>query len=464
MIKRLFFCFFLATCMIGNLEAQDFPEDSWRDEADTSWFDEELDEFDIATAEELAGLSQLVEQGRTFQDTVFNIIADIDLDGKLWEPIGFDNDTPFSGIVQGNDHVISNLWITGLDRSFVGLFGQSVGGEYYDLIIDTANINNNEGDSGTLVANMFTDGLIQNCHVKNANLVALGANVGGLAGGALTDSYIKYSSFSGNVTGVWQVGGLVGQVWDKSGVSESWSKGTVTAEYIVGGLVGYATMAFLPDRENLIENSYSRSNVTATSSIGMAGGFYGTGEASLIIKNAYSTGTVTGNVDVGGFIGKSGFIEIENAYYDMESSGMETAIGTEMEDGPELDIEGKTTEEMTTPEFADTLNGEQEETPWSQEEGINEGYPFLGDGTMAVEKENMLNVNIYPTQVDQQFYIQSDNRLNAYEIYSLQGQKVAEGALGAGENEIRVGNLSAGIYIVKIAGEQTVTSKKIIKK
>src|SRR5690625_5571366 len=96
MIKRLFFCFFLATCMIGNLEAQDFPEDSWRDEADTSWFDEELDEFDIATAEELAGLSQLVEQGRTFQDTVFNIIADIDLDGKLWEPIGFDNDTPRS--------------------------------------------------------------------------------------------------------------------------------------------------------------------------------------------------------------------------------------------------------------------------------------------------------------------------------------------------------------------------------
>lgn len=469
MTKRLFLCLFLATCMVGNLVAQDFPEDSWRDEADTSWYDEEMDEFDIATAEELAGLSQLVEEGESFEDITFNIVADIDLDGKLWEPIGYDTDLPFSGTVQGNDHVISNLWITGLGRYFVGLFGQSIGGEYYDITLDTAVILEEgeltgglAGDSGALVGNMFTDGWMENCHVKNADVTVLGSNVGGLTGSVMTDSFIKNCSFSGNVTGINQVGGLVAQVWDKSEITESWSEGTVTGEYIVGGFAGYAGLTFGPDRESTVKNCYSRSDVTANDPAGMAGGLYGFAQANLFIEDSYSTGTVTATNDSGGFIGKSGGIIVENVYYDTESSAMENAIGTV--EGPELEIEGKTTEEMTTAEFADTLNGEQEETPWSQEEGINDDYPFLGDGTMSVETENILTVNLYPTQVEQQFFIQSDNSLNAYAIYSLQGQKVAEGELGTGENEIQVGNLSAGIYIVKIAGEQTETSKKIIKK
>lgn len=467
-MKRLFLCFFLTACMVGNIVAQDFPEDSWRDEADTSWFDEELDEFDISTAEELAGLSQLVEEGESFEGITFKIVADIDLDGKLWDPIGYDNDTPFSGIIQGNDYVISNLWITGLNRAFVGLFGKSSGASFYDLILDTATIDEaGEGspdgwvDSGALAGNISTGGWMENCHARNIDISVFGDNVGGLIGDLLTDSYIKNCSFSGDVTGVIQVGGLVGQVWDKSGISESWSKGTVTGEYIVGGLVGIATMTMGPDRDSFVENSYSRSNVTANL---MAGGFYGHAATSLSIKNSYSTGTVTGNADVGGFIGKSGFIEVENVYYDSESSGLEDGIGTEDDEGPELEVEGKTTEEMTTAEFADTLNGEQEETPWTQEDGINDDYPFLGDGTMSVENIEALTVNLYPTSVEQQFFIQSDNRLNAYAIYSLQGQKVREGKLQIGENEIQVGNLSAGIYIVKIAGEQTMTNKKIIKK
>lgn len=461
--RKLLLCLFVAACFSVEMLAQDFPETSWRDLADTSWYNESDTEFDISSAEELAGLSLLVEEGDNFENKTIHIVADIDLDGNIWEPIGYGNDNPFSGTVYGNDHIISNLLITGLNRDFLGLFGQTGNASFYDIIVDGAHIDDIGGDSAVLVANMFTNGLIQNCHVKNADITMAGGSIGGLNGGALTDSYIKNSSFSGNVTGENQVGGLSSQVWDQGGVSESWSEGTVTGDYIVGGLIGFGTMTFVPDRNVVIENSYSRSEVTALSEVGMVGGLYGAAQSNVIIKNSYSTGLVTGQNAVGGVIGSAGAVEVENVYFDTETSGTDVAVG-EMQGPADLDIEAMTAEEMTTPDFAVLLNAEQEDKPWKQEEGQNDNYPFLGNGDMGVDKNESLQVMLYPTVVEHDFTIQSDVNLRAYEIYSLQGRLVRVGNLNAGENNISAAQLSSGIYLVKVYGDQKSTTKKIIKK
>lgn len=465
MIKKLFILSFLTVCLSGTLAAQTYPSSSWVDFTDTSWYNADQDTFNIASAEELAGLSELVGNGEDFQGKTINITADINLDGHLWEPIGFDTDMPFSGTVMGNDHVISNLWITGLERDFLGLFGQSVGASFSDINLDTAHIDDIGDSSGALVANMFTNCSMDNCHAYNIDMTVLGANIGGLNGSILTDSSIENSSFQGSVTGINQVGGLTGQVWDNSTLRNSYVEGSVQGDYIVGGLVGFATMTFGANRESTVENCYSRADVTGTDPFGAIGGIYGYAQSSLIINNVYATGSVTGLGPIGGFAGKIGSIVVENNYFDTETSGLEDAIG---EGGsPDLDIQGKTSAEMTIQDFAGTLNQEDPEGPWAFDPEINDGYPYLGDNILGTQDfaEESFEVMLYPTKVDQEFYIRSKAELNAYKIYSITGSLAGQGQLNGQErNTIQAGTLSPGTYIVQIQSSTTKVAKRIIKK
>lgn len=461
--KRLFL-FILSLYIVNTAIAQTYPTDSWREYADSSWYNETDTEFDIATAEELAGLSELVEDGNDFEDKTINLISDIDLDGFLWEPIGYNHLHFFSGTVQGNNHTVSNLWITGLNRDFLGLFGQTVGAKFYDLKLDTANIDDIGSDSGSLVANMFTNGVMENCHAVNIDIKVLGPNIGGLNGGVLTDSYIKNSSFSGRVEGVNQVGGLSGNVWDKSQVLNSFSEGEVHGEYIVGGLIGFGTMAFGANREVTIENSYSRSDVYATDPFGSVGGIYGWAQTSVEIKNVYSTGKVEGLQNVGAFAGQIGGVLIENSYFDVESSELTEPFGTNQ--GPDQDVEGLTTNEMTNSAFADTLNEGTTDNPWVQDPEINDGYPHLGQ-TLSIGDfiVNNLEVKIYPSTVDQEFKIHSSTELSSYNIYNILGQLVGTGKLSQGEEHtVSASNLKPGVHIVEIQSATQKISKKIIKK
>ena len=55
-------------------------------------------------------------------------MADIDLSSvENWEPIGNDS-TKFTGIFDGNGHVIKNMTINRPDTNYVGLFGYTDSG------------------------------------------------------------------------------------------------------------------------------------------------------------------------------------------------------------------------------------------------------------------------------------------------------------------------------------------------
>ncbi|NLT08377.1 MAG: hypothetical protein GXY08_02615, partial [Ruminococcus sp.] len=109
----------------------DVAVDKWDGTVDTSWFDESLNEYHLRTAEELAGLSDLVNKKQvTFKNVNIYLENDIDLDGHFWYPIGSlahgnKNSTFFEGAFEGKGHSIYNMKTPGSFCS--GLFGYSKG-------------------------------------------------------------------------------------------------------------------------------------------------------------------------------------------------------------------------------------------------------------------------------------------------------------------------------------------------
>ena len=94
--------------------------DTWDGTADTSWYTSAPDasEYLISTAEQLAGLAQLVnaDPGTTnFAGKTFYLENDLDLSGHEWISIGTgrggtQSKYSFCGVFDGQGHVISNLY------------------------------------------------------------------------------------------------------------------------------------------------------------------------------------------------------------------------------------------------------------------------------------------------------------------------------------------------------------------
>lgn len=442
--------------------AQTYPTTEWIDSADASWFDASSNNFSITTAEELAGLAELVQDGNTFENKTISIDADIDLDGNLWTPIGVDVDFPFSGTVEGNNHTISNLWIYNVSSGFQGLFGQAYGASLSDIKIDTAYVNAAD-TAGSLVGNLSTESSVTNSHATNANITCSGYNCGGLVGGLLTDSSVSNSSAIGEISGESQIGGLVGSAWDKTDITNSYSEGNITAQYLAGGLVGYCTMAFAPYRTNAVNNSYSRADVTVI--LGRAGGLYGGGDSDLLITNSYSTGTVYAPEFEGGVIGAfgGGSVVIENTYFDTESSELTEAVGGFTGPTQNYDIEGKTTAEMKSQAVVDLLNSGSSDNPWTLDANENDGYPILNQTLSTTQPEEIkLALSIYPTVADSKINISTQLDLETFKVYNYSGQIVLDGKI---ENKtIQVNTLSEGVYLLNIMTEQGAVTHKFIKK
>jgi len=208
--------------------------------------------------------------------------------GAGFAPIGGINS--FSGNFNGDNHVISNLYIKRPKQNYVGLFGKSTGAIKN---IGLANV--------SVTGNYYTAGLA------------------GINYGSISNSYS-----TATVQGYMYVGGLVGDNHAKSKVSNSYSSGTVSGTNHVGGLVGGNTYGN-------ISNSYSSSSVNGGSNSQYVGGLVGhngndNGAAGGIISNSYSTGSVHGSTGVGGLVGvNSG--SISNSYWNITSSGLTTSAG-----------------------------------------------------------------------------------------------------------------------------------------
>ena len=145
----------------------------------TSWYNEESKEFVIMNAGQLAGFAKLVDEGNTFAGKTVKLGANIDLENKLFNPIGsYRFDKAFSGIFDGQGFTISNLsqntWE--LDNGYyyrdlgLGLFGLVDNAVIKNLEINGADISGESASCGTIAGRAYGDCTFENIDIRRANV------------------------------------------------------------------------------------------------------------------------------------------------------------------------------------------------------------------------------------------------------------------------------------------------------
>ena len=236
---------------------------AWDGTADTSWYtDHKTDtEYHFTTAEQLAGLAQLVNDKTasvSFEGKTIYLDNDLDLSGSQWTPIGDGSNHVrfFAGTFNGQHHKIMNLnhHYTGNEVVRNGLFGVvSDGGTLKNLLVIDADIASNDGSLlAGILADWVNGGTVENCYTSGKIENNVGDKmVGGLIGQCTWSTQVKGCGSDAAVVSTEDsfehadtVGGLIGQ-WensaDSSSITDCWFGGSVSCENIysaVGGILG----------------------------------------------------------------------------------------------------------------------------------------------------------------------------------------------------------------------------------
>jgi len=238
-------------------------------------YDSNTKTYTVYNADGLMNIAELVNGGKT--DINITLTADIDLTGKDWTPIGTDYDNSYTGTFDGGGHTITGLTFTTNDE-YAGLFGWlNRAGTVKNVVMEGVQITSHQiygGSIGGVVGSSW--GTIENCSVSGSvsGTVYVGGVVGAQIGGSITGC-----SSSATVKGTVDVGGVAGQTN---------SSATLTACYATG---------------NVIIEINPKKNIAGGSLVGMNAGSsllacYATG-------NVTSTGSSTGKVHIGGFLGNN---------------------------------------------------------------------------------------------------------------------------------------------------------------
>ena len=318
MKKRIGSLLLILTLCFTLLPTAAFAEgtsvDNWDGTADTSWYTDApgASEYHISTAEQLAGLAQLVnaDPGTTnFAGKTFYLENDLDLSGHEWISIGtcLGGDYPeysFCGVFDGQCHVISNLYshesyIEGADESHNllrnALFGSVYNGEVKNLGVANAEILIDPKDDSSAGKGILVDWMgkskITNCWTSGSiySGTKIEKNIGGIVGitmqGCTISGCYSTATLTGNFTnseGYYSnpaklppdtIGGIVGARSNGSlTVTDCWFDGEIVVHSIqaaVGGIVGSITTV----------NSFVGPSV---------------GDADIAIKNCMVTTTAMG--------------------------------------------------------------------------------------------------------------------------------------------------------------------------
>ena len=306
--------------------------------------------------------------------------------GLLGESGGIVSNSDSSGAITGR---LVDVLSSGEPTSVGGLIGQvdsgsvtgshasgnvtALGGDEIGGLIGYTN-----GNNGVTVSNSYATGAVD--AGVDASTFTAGASVGGLIGdngGAVFNSYA-----TGAVLGSQFVGGLIGynendapgtNAENPTGdgtVVRSFATGAVTG-YVddfgnegisIGGLIGY--------NNGGVQNAYSLGAVTGGDQLG---GLVGSNTGSL--HEVYSTGQVSAAAgatptQVGGLVGAGAGSDIANAYWDLDTSGInDTTQGA----GDQPSLTGITG--LTTTNLQASLPSEFSGSAWAIVAGRS--YPYL---------------------------------------------------------------------------------------
>ena len=258
----------------------------WTGTTNIDWYLENPDasEYVLKSGDELAGLAAIVNGTAVapattyaarevvtikdnFKGKTIKLGGNIDLNNFDWTPIG-DNANPFLGNFDGQGYTVSNLFVSNEGwAGLIGHAGKAAGCTVKNVTIDGATILSNRM-AGAVVGQIY--GSIDNCHVKNAEIIAVPNAVG--------DSYDNGD----------KVGGIVGWLGD-NGNNRTLSNCTATNVQLgayrdVGGIVGYVA-------SSTTVKGNSVSDVTIT--VDQSTNYYGDKDVNAGYIYGRANGTIT---------------------------------------------------------------------------------------------------------------------------------------------------------------------------
>ncbi len=230
----------IAAIFVSNLLGD---EDNKEKEEETCKVGDSIPVTDRGDLEAIGGWQHTFAEGTEYETEVkatsleddYILLADIDLEGESFEPIGYEEENSyynFRGLFDGNGYKIHNGKIEYPECDYIGIFASN-------------------------------RGTIKGVGVKDIEVVG-NEVVGGLVGrnsGEIHTSYIT----NGYVKGDRLVGGLVGKNGDE--IHNCYAKGEVEGRLHTGALVGVNGGSRVPWAE--INNSYSVANIRM---VGHSGG------------------------------------------------------------------------------------------------------------------------------------------------------------------------------------------------
>jgi len=258
----------------------------------------------------------------------FSQTADIDASetslwnqGKGFKPIGyiipspFDHDTynVFTSQYNGNNFIISNLYITNYDLDYynygyIGFFGVLYGAIIQNIRLENVTISYSELDyyMGSCVAPLagFAGlAIVKNCSVSG-NLSVTGENVSvnisGFIGDAMTTEILHCSS--------------------SVNMDISISNSDYWRSVMIGGLVGQFLEA------SILKNSYFNGSIISQSNGNWTAGLVGRTYTGFI-EYCY-VASVDSFVNAFGLVGGLTYTYVENCFWDTETTGVSEPFGT----------------------------------------------------------------------------------------------------------------------------------------
>lgn len=253
------------------------------------------DPYRIYTDIHLAQIANFLNQ----EGVVFELMKDVDLSSYIsenspsqgWTPIGVAS-TPFKGVLKGNNHTISGLYVKRSNADNVGLFGYISGATIQDLSITALSI---EGKDyvGAFVGYSISSTL-KNITITVSGQVNGNDNVGGIIGYANGTNVSNAVLNTRYVHGESYVGGVIGYANEGSIKTCTATYLDTSSSSIVGGIAGCLS-------SNTVSSVKSTGNVSGTTSVG---GAFGQILGTNTLDNVTSIGDIEGTANVSGIAGE----------------------------------------------------------------------------------------------------------------------------------------------------------------
>lgn len=338
----------------------------------------------------------------------YQIDADMDLSatiiwngGRGWDPIG-NTSNPFNGTIDGANHSIYSLSIMAPLKDNQGLLGSAQNATISNLKLTNLSLvgENNLGGIAGSGSNCDIDGNI-------VNAIIIGNSALGALFGVTSGSTVQNCSADVKINARYNyAGALIGSAQGNTQVSFCSGSGNLKGQSDIGGLVGELLHGSIFD-------SYSHANVNGNQNIGGAVGKIGWGTSGNLTR-CYSTGNVNlnpGGYSAGGLVGSLFNGTVQQSYWDINTSGMNTSNGA--------GAVGLITSQMTWPQSQNHFESWDFANVWRQDSTFsqNNGYPYLTwQEAPTPDAVQNLQIASFDNQITLQW--QPVTGVNLYKVYA----------------------------------------------